>query len=66
MTCEIHKGNTLMLPCSGPVWRGCFLHALLEVGGTWLPKSQAIGVLFTATEITISTAKRVVLVTFPA
>lgn len=55
-----------MLPCSGPVWRGCFLHALLEVGGTWLPKSQAVGVLFTATEITISTAKRVVLVTFPA
>lgn len=66
MTCEIGKGNTLMLPCSGPVWRGCFLPALLEVGGTWMPKSQAVGILFTPMEITISTAKRVVLATFPA
>lgn len=65
VTCEICKGNTLTLPCSGTVWRGCFLHALPEVPGTWMPKSQAVGILITPVEITL-VLLRVVLVTFPA
>lgn len=56
VTCEMCKGNTLTLPCSGTVWRGCFLHALAEVGGTWMPKSQAVGILFTPMEIAVSAA----------
>lgn len=57
MTCEIGKGNTLTLPCSGAGWRDCFLPALPEVGGTWMPKSQGFGILSTPVEITISAAK---------
>lgn len=57
VTCEIRRGNTLTLPCSGTVWRGCFLHALPEVGSTWMPKSQPAGILFTPMEITIGAAK---------
>lgn len=40
--------------------------AVLEVGGAWMPKSQAGGTLYTAVEIAVSAATRKVLVPFPA
>lgn len=57
VTCEIQKGNTLTLPCSGTVCRGCFLHAL-PWGGRHLD-AQVTGCWhsFHIMEITSSVAK---------
>lgn len=65
VACEIRRGNTLTLPCSGTVWRGCFLHALPEVGGTWMPSPRLLA-LFSHLWKSPLVLLRVVLVTFPA